>query len=354
MKKSYKNGLILGKFMPFTTGHKYLIESGLAKCEQLTVLVCSLSSEPIPGELRYQWVKDTFPKVNVVHITKNGPLRLSDLNPSFSTDGDEYFWSVWIDIIKEACKDIDVLFTSEQYGAELVERFNAATNFNINHELVDIARNTYPISGSELRKDPRKNWDFLPDNVKPYFAKKIAIVGPESVGKSVMTIKLAEEYRTSYVAEYGREYTESLNMALDTKEFVLEDISKIAAGHLYREEQALQKCNYLFFADTETITTELWSEIYFGTCPSWLRELNKHHPYTYDMYFLLTPDVPWVHDGTRHMMEQAKRWAHYDKIRQMLELKGLPYAIVDGRDYEERFKKIVNGINYFILTKKEH
>lgn len=360
MEKSYKNGLILGKFMPFSKGHQYLIESALAKCDKLTVLVCTLTSEPISGELRYQWVKDTFPTVNVVHVTKNIPLRLNDLTPKFTYDGhdycDEYFWSVWIDIIKDACQDIDVIFTSEQYGFELVQRFYLGTGFMINHELVDIARERFPISGSDIRKNPLVNWKYIPDNVKSYFVKKIAIVGPESVGKSTITKRLATTYHTSYVPEYGREFTNDKNMSLDTKEFTLDDISKIAAGHLFREEEALKNAGDcgLFFSDTETITTEIWSEIYFGKTPQWLRELNKVQPYKYDMYFLLTPEVPWVDDGTRYLSNQEERWSHYEKLRDALEKRNLPYAIVDGADYEERFKKIVYGINYFILTKNEH
>ena len=45
----YKNGVIIGKFMPLHAGHRYLIETARAQVENLTVLVCSLENEPIPG-----------------------------------------------------------------------------------------------------------------------------------------------------------------------------------------------------------------------------------------------------------------------------------------------------------------
>lgn len=350
----YKNGLILGKFCPLHLGHMHLIKSALEQCDNLTVLICSLASESIPGEIRYQWVKDTFPTVNVVHVTKNVPLRLSDLNPSFNTGGDDFFWTTWSNIIMEACKEVDVIFTSETYGNELVSVLNNINHSKINHELVDIARTTYPIAGHEVRRDPQGNWEYIPENVRPYFAKKIAIVGPESVGKSTMAKRLAEHYQTKWAPEYGREYTEKMDMRLDTNEFKFQDITHIAANHLYHEELLLKQSNYLFFADTETITTEIWSEIYFGKCPQWLRELNKHHPYTYDMYFLLDIDVPWVNDGTRHMGDPEQRKWHFERLRDELIRRELPFAIVSGSNYNERFEKIVHGIDYFIFTKNEH
>lgn len=357
MEKQYGNGLVLGKFMPFHLGHKYLIDKALEQCNHLTVLVCSLTSEPINGDLRYTWVKDSYAdnnNVTVLHVTKNVPLRLSDLSTDFSADGDEFFWSVWIDIIKDCCPNVDVLFTSEEYGTELVEKYNETTYFKINHELVDLGREAYPISGSILRHNLKDYWGFLPKAVRPHFAKKIAIVGPESVGKSTMTKLLAEHYDTSYVAEYGREYTNTLDMRLDTHEFTLGDISNIAAGHLYREELLLQDSNYLFFADTETITTEIWSEIYFNKSPQWLKDINKIHPYKYDMYFLLDVDVPWVGDGTRHMSDPKQRRWHFLRLRDELVKRNLPFAIVSGSDYTERFNKIVKGIDHFIIYKQEH
>lgn len=356
MEKKYKSGLVLGKFMPFHLGHKYLIDSSLEMCEKLTVLVCTSPSEPIKGELRYHWVKETYvaiPEVNVVHIIKNPPYRLSDLSPEFSTDEDDFFWDVWLDTILSNCEDIDVFCSSEKYGDDVVNEISSRLGFTLPHEMIDLDRTTYNVSGTALRNDLISNWRFLPTIVKSHYTKKIAIVGPESVGKSVMTKMLAEHYNTSYVAEYGREYTNNIDMKLDTNEFGLDDISQIAAGQLLREEQALINSNYLFFADTETITTEIWSEIYCHSTPKWLKDINKLHPYEYDMYFLLDVDVPWVSDGTRYMSDQKQRKEHFNRLRDELYKLGLPFAIVGGSDYQERFDKIIRGIDTFIIEKKE-
>ncbi|MEE8441333.1 MAG: adenylyltransferase/cytidyltransferase family protein, partial [Spirochaetia bacterium] len=73
-------GVIIGRFMPPHRGHCYLIDFARNFTADLTVFVCTLRSEPIPGDLRYQWVHELFPTVRVVHITEEilGASRFSD------------------------------------------------------------------------------------------------------------------------------------------------------------------------------------------------------------------------------------------------------------------------------------
>ena len=53
-------GFVLGKFMPPHKGHVFLCEFARQYCEHLTILVASLPDEPIPGRLRYEWMKRMF------------------------------------------------------------------------------------------------------------------------------------------------------------------------------------------------------------------------------------------------------------------------------------------------------
>ncbi|HEY4720238.1 MAG TPA: adenylyltransferase/cytidyltransferase family protein, partial [Anaerolineae bacterium] len=66
-------GFLLGKFLPVHRGHMYIIEYGRSRVDHLTVLVCSLERDPIPGELRYGWVKQLFPDANVQHCDDEIP-----------------------------------------------------------------------------------------------------------------------------------------------------------------------------------------------------------------------------------------------------------------------------------------
>jgi NadR type nicotinamide-nucleotide adenylyltransferase len=152
-------GFILGKFLPLHRGHMHLIDYGRRRVDQLTVLVCSLQREPIPGELRYQWVKDLFPDVNVQHYSEDIP-QYPEEHPDF--------WNIWLKTIRlYVPAGPDLVFTSETYGDKLAAVLGAR------HECVDIARATFPVSGTAVRNDPRKHWDLIPPPVQAYYAERL-------------------------------------------------------------------------------------------------------------------------------------------------------------------------------------
>lgn len=60
-EKKIGSGLVFGKFMPLHLGHVLLLRFAEASCHRLTIVVCSLENEPIPGHVRFQWVKKNVP-----------------------------------------------------------------------------------------------------------------------------------------------------------------------------------------------------------------------------------------------------------------------------------------------------
>ena len=56
-KKIGKLGFVLGKFYPLHRGHIHLIESANKQVDKLIVIIGSLKSESISGDIRYTWLK---------------------------------------------------------------------------------------------------------------------------------------------------------------------------------------------------------------------------------------------------------------------------------------------------------
>ena len=141
--KLYKSGYVLMKAMPFHNGHKFLIDTAIVNSEKVTVIVGSLPTEPIPGNIRFKWVKEQYrtnPNVTVVHC--------NEVLPQYPEEHPD-FWNIWVDVVKRYCPaDIDVIFTSESYGDPY------AKHLGIKHHLVDIDRKLVPVSGTLVRKDP--------------------------------------------------------------------------------------------------------------------------------------------------------------------------------------------------------
>ena len=314
----------MGKFMPFHKGHQYLIASARKQVDHLTVLVCSVQAEPIPGWLRYAWVKNTYPDLDVRHVTDENPTEPSD-HPDF--------WNIWkATILRNLPEGTEVLFSSELYGEQLAEELG------MRHVLVDQVRSAVPISATMIRENPQQHWEFIPEEVRPYYIKRVALVGPESCGKSVLAETLATHFQTVFVEEYGRTYCERFGMDLTQLDF-----AHIAGGQLYREDEMAKKANQLLFCDTELLVTQIWSEVFLnGHCQPWIFDMNHRRPY--DLFLLLAPDIPWHDDGTR-AYAHTREW-QFERLRQELGSRNLPFQIINGSftDREAKAIAVVNAL----------
>ncbi len=325
-KKPYKRGFVLGKFLPPHKGHLFMIESTMQLCEELTVLVCTIKKEPIAGEIRYEWMKALLPKANVVHVT--------DEVPSYPHESPD-FWSIWTKLLKrEIHPGTEVFFSSEDYGDDV------AQHLNIKHVLIDKERKHIPISATAIRNDIFKNWDFIPEIVKPYFTKRIVLTGPESTGKTFMAEKLANYFNALWIEEFGRDYFTEKNGKL-----VLEDMQHIANGQIKLEEEALAKYPKLLFCDTDLIVTQIWSEIYFKECPQ--KIIDQSYERKYDLYLLMDIDIPWHDDGTREF-PHLRKW-HFDRIEEELKKRKLNYVVVSG-NFDERFKLAQDHLKKYLTS----
>jgi len=131
---------------------------------------------------------------------------------------------------------------------------------------VNPARVTVPISGSAVRADPIASWEYIPRPVRPDFVRRVALLGPESMGKTTLAQRLARHFSTTWVPQYGRPYCDE-RPAL-TLEPV--DFEAIAWGQATREDERALDANGVLFCDTELHTTATWSDMIVGTRPAWL------------------------------------------------------------------------------------
>ena len=72
-------GFLLGKFMPPHEGHLLLCDVATDLVDELTVLVCSRDCEPIPGDMRLHWMKESLGnKARVLHLHREIPQEPHD------------------------------------------------------------------------------------------------------------------------------------------------------------------------------------------------------------------------------------------------------------------------------------
>lgn len=313
--------------MPPHRGHLCLIDFARHYADTLTIVVGSLAEEPIPGELRFRWMKELFPSVEVVHLT--------DENPQYPEEHPE-FWQIWRESLERICpRKIDCLFASEDYGQKLADSLGAVFVPNIN------MRNSLPISATEIRNAPFEHWTEIPHLVRPYFTKRVLVFGPESTGKTTLCKKLAHHYQGAWVPEYARTWLQDRTES----EITLSDMEIIARGQM-AGEAALARSGYPWlFCDTDVLTTKIWCEELFAEVPGSVRKLASQGQY--DLTLLLQVDVPWQAGPLR--LRPGDRQRFFDRCRRALEEEGRPYDVISGK-WDSRFQQACGAIDR--LTKK--
>lgn len=168
--------------------------------------------------------------------------------------------------------------------------------------------------------------------------KKIAIVGPESTGKSTMSAYLAEHYHTVWVPEFARDYCAAL-----TAPPTWQDEINMFYGQVALEEEYIPKANQLLICDTTFITVKIWSDYTFGRAPQEVLDELPKHPY--DLYLLLNIDLPWEEDPLRdfpHMREHFMEVWH-EELKEL----GANYVVISGAG-PERYENAVKAIDQFL------
>lgn len=331
MEKKYKNGLVLGKFLPPHRGHIYLIDTAIENSENVHVICSHNKEQQIPGDLRVNVIREIYkdnPNVTVYSVRDDGL-------PQYDHECEtlDEFYSHWVPLVYNTVREIDVVFTSEKYGDDF------SKYLGVKHHLVDIDRKKYPVSGTHIRTNPFQNWEFIPNEIRSFFVKRIALMGPESVGKSTLTKKLSKYFDTQFVEEYGRTVYERNGNKVNISDFI-----PISKGRQEIENEKIKLANKLLFCDTEDITTYLFSKMYYpencSYVEGWFKNEISRKP-KYDIYILLKPDCDFIQDGTRSF--QNSRWEHYYSIRNELIRNECDYIEIGG-DWDNRFSQSVKII----------
>jgi len=327
------------KALPPHLGHLYLIDTAISQSEMVHVIMTHNLSQSIPGEVRFEALNAIYgnnPKVKIHSVSDEGL-------PQYDSECEtlDQFYSYWVPLVYNQVEELDAVFTSEDYGDDF------ARYLGVKHILVDKERSKVPVSGTLVRSNPFKYWNFIPDPIKPHFVKRIVIMGPESCGKSILTKRLSENFETNFVEEYGRTVFEENNFQLSIQDFIT-----ISKGRQNIENKMIKFSNKVLFCDTEDITTYLFSKMF---CPD---EYNKVEEYfkdilekkpKYDLYILLSPDCDAVQDGTRKFLDG--RWQHYEVIKNELVSRNCNFVEIGG-DWDNRLKESKKLINDLIYTEK--
>ncbi len=287
--------------------------------ERLAIVVCFESGDPIPGELRRQWLKETFPRVSVHSLQQHMPEKEADV----------LRWSYQIRCVLPEAPGL--VFGSNFLGPPLARSYAAR------FIPVDYAREFFPVPSEEILADPIAHWELLSPAARPHFVRRIAIVGAESTGKTRLARDLAAHFQTVYTSEYARGLVD-----FQSGQITFQDAEWIARGQLASEDALARHANRRLFCDTDTLTTEVYCDVIYGQCVPWIRDVSRDR--RYDLTLLLDCDVPWEDDPQRCLATQEARQDFTARIRRRLEERERRYAVIGGARWDERLQAAIHAV----------
>jgi HTH-type transcriptional regulator, transcriptional repressor of NAD biosynthesis genes len=319
-----KRGLYLGKFAPLHKGHQYVIETALKEVDELIVFIYDCTEIETPLKVRANWIRKLYPACTVIEC-RRCPQEVGD-TPAIKRMHEQYI------LKKLSGAKIDIFYSNEFYGEHVSKTLKAKDR------RIDPDRNTYPISATTIRKDPFKHRAFINPIVYRDLIKNVVFLGAMSTGKSTITKKLAKEYSTNYMPEYGAAFWIENNIGGRLTRHQLKDI---AEGHLVWEDMALLTANRYLFTDTNALTTHIFSMYYHAISHPRLVRLAKESATRYQKVFLCDIDIPFVYEPGRETVEVRLKFHRWYK--QELSKRGIPYTLLSG-DLKSRINLVKASI----------
>jgi NadR type nicotinamide-nucleotide adenylyltransferase len=316
-----KRGLTLGKFAPLHQGHQLVLETALAEMDEVLVIIYDCPEiTDIPLTIRANWLRKIYPNLEIIEAW-DGPTEVGD-TLDLKTKHEVYI------LEKLRSRIITHFYSSEFYGQHMSEALGAV------NRLVDRDRKKIPISGTIVRQDPYRWRQYLDPCVYRDLITNVVFLGAPSTGKTTIATRLAQDFNSAWMPEYGREYWEKHQVE---RRLSLQQLVEIALGHLEREEALLQQANRYLFTDTNALTTFQFSLHYHGQVAPTLAEFAQQVVSRYDLVFVCETDIPYEDSWDRSGI--SNRAIFQKQILSDLILRKIPFFPLRG-DLETRVQTV--------------
>ena len=151
-------------------------------------------------------------------------------------------------------------------------------------------------------------------------ARRLALLGGESSGKTTLAQALAAQLHTACVPEYGRQLWEELRHTLSVDELL-----HVARHQVALEDAEVAQRSGWIICDTTPLTTLQYCLHDHGHAPPELYALSRRR---YDVTVVCEPDFDFVQDGCRR--DDVFRQAQHAWALAQLQAQGVTHLSVRG------------------------
>lgn len=314
------HGLVAGRFLPFHRGHQYLIDFARRSSKRLTIAILIRPDDPVPAGQRLHWIRR--------HVSQS-QVEVHEIATTLGESPDP---AKFKQLIAPHISGVTHFYTSELAYRPIADALGAT------FVPVDPSRSAIPISGTAIRANLMDNFRYLVPSTRPYFVRRIAVVGAESTGKSTLCARLKEEFGALVVPEWTRVLVEGgVEGDLQGEHIQLAARSQIASEDALAAQVVGTNAGILL-CDTELRTIGMWANrLFHQRPPTWINDQIVARPY--DLHLLCAPDIPYKGPPERDLPKH-RRDMHDTFVR--LLAKEHVVELTGSRD--ERFKAAADAI----------
>jgi len=305
-----------------------VIETGLSEMDEMIVIIYdSPETTRVPLAICSGWIRSLYPAVQLVEAW-DGPTEVG-YTPELMRSHERYV------IETLGVNSVTHFYSSEPYGKHMSKALGAIDR------QIDGAREQVPVSSTQIRSNPFMYREYLDPEVYRDLITNVVFLGAPCTGKTTLCERLAREFDTQWMPEYGRQYWEKhqINRRLSPKQLV-----EIADGHLERENALLERANRYLFTDTNAITTATFARYYHGFVDPRLSALADRAITRYDLVFVCDIDVPY--EDTWDRSGEVNRSAFQRQVVSDLNQRKVPFIMLGGT-FEKRVARVCNVLNQF-------
>lgn len=337
--------IILMTALPPSRGHMHLINfaANYPGIDKVHVIVCSRSFEPISGKdraaalranvrninaLTLMGQEDGYVNINTYYSDKVTIHHFEDdvaFQNESDADSSKDFWDFWCNVVYRYANKVepdDIVFASEKYGIDL------AAHLGCRFIPCNLYREVIPISATEIRKNPIKNFKFMAPEFQKLLRMTVTFFGQESCGKTTQSKALANTMNAHWLPEYAREYLE-IQLTPEVTDARMIDIE----NGQYASEQAIatQEDKPFIFRDTDLLSTIGYYRIYGGNDKVCISLFKKSMA---DLYIVMNDNIPFVRDKLRYGNDERESKKEF--WINLLKEFDLPYYEVKSTDMMEQ------------------
>lgn len=338
-----KVGMVLGAFCPLHKGHLDLIMRAKKENDLCYIIVCGYDNdrggELLPLHKRYRYIKQSFINDDLVKV-----IYINDTELGIDESMSEENWETWCVAVLGKMNQEDVAnYKRVWYVAEK----SYVTSLNkLNEETIFVDRNLNKISGTMIRNNPIKYWDYICPEFRKVFSHNILITGTASEGKTNLVRDIARYFALPYSEEMGRlrlENTNKVDSELDFGDFHynLYEQNKVNAENI----DSLSNQG-IVISDTDNLVTLMYAKQYAEE-PNFELNMEDYHALyqiakqqskyiKWHKIFVLAPNGEFIDDGSRYMghSDMESRMKLFNILTELLEDFGYNYEILNHGYYK--------------------